>query len=298
MKLSIIIICWNDVECLGACLESLYAHKAPPFEYEVIITDNGSTDGSLDLVRANFPQVRILANGKNLGFGPGNNAGVELAKGDYLLILNPDTVVHRGALKTLVAFLDAHPQAGAVGPRVLDSNGSFQLSAHPLPSFTRFLVKALFLRGLGHIIPGFPADEYMGWKGEKTRTVGFVAACALLMRTDLYRELSGFDPAFKHQFEDTDLCARVKKEGYDVYYYPEAEITHIRGANRGRYPLEVLEKAEHSKYTYFEKHFGHLGLFRLICLLHCSVRAAGLFLLGKRERARTFASLCAWHLAR
>jgi GT2 family glycosyltransferase len=102
MKLSIVIICWNDAECLGACLESLYAHKAPPFEYEVIITDNGSTDKSLELVRANFPLVRILANGKNLGFGSGNNAGVALARGEYLLILNPDTIVHRG-LERLVA---------------------------------------------------------------------------------------------------------------------------------------------------------------------------------------------------
>jgi GT2 family glycosyltransferase len=294
MKLSIVIICWNDVECLGPCLESIYASKLP-FEFEVIVSDNRSTDGSAELVRTKFPQTRLLVNPENLGFGPGNNAGVDLATGDYLLILNPDTLIHRGALRKLIAFLDAHPEAGAVGPRVLNTDGSFQLSAHPLPSFANFLVKALFLRGLGHIIPGFPADEYMGWKGEKTRTVGFCAACALLMRTDLFRELGGFDASFKHQYEDTDLCARVKKEGYDVYYYPEAEITHIRGANRGRYPIDVLKKAEFSKYRYFAKHFGHPGLLRLISILHCSLRAAGLFLLGKKERAATFASLLAWH---
>src|ERR1700740_1680441 len=133
MKLSIIIICYNDAECLGACLESIYSHKAPPFEFEVIITDNGSSDGSLALVEANFPQVRLLANGANLGFGPGNNAGAARARGEYLLILNPDTIVHRGALERLVEFLDTHPGAGMVGPRVLNTDGSFQLSAHPLP---------------------------------------------------------------------------------------------------------------------------------------------------------------------
>ena len=295
MKLSIVIICWNDAECLGACLESLYAHKAPPFDFEVIVSDNGSTDGSPELVARDFPWVRLLANPGNLGFGPGNNAGAALAKGEYLLILNPDTIVHRGALERLVAFLDAHPEAGAVGPRVLNTDGSFQLSAHPLPSFANFLVKALFLRGLGHVIPGFPADEYMGWKGDKTRTVGFVAACALLLRTELFERLGGFDPRFKHQFEDTDLCARIWKKGLSVYYYPKAEITHIRGANRGRYPLDVLKKAEFSKYEYFRKHFGNLGLLRLINIIHCSLRAAGLSLLGRKERARTFTSLLFWH---
>jgi GT2 family glycosyltransferase len=117
------------------------------------------------------------------------------------------------------------------------------------------------------------------------------------MRTDLYRQLHGFDARFKHQFEDTDLCARVQKKGLAVYYYPGATITHIRGANRGRYPLSVLEKAEYSKYQYFAKHFGRTGLLRLINLLHCSVRTIGLFLFGKKERARTFASLLAWHWA-
>jgi GT2 family glycosyltransferase len=294
MKLSIVIICWNDAECLGACLESIYAQK-PSFDFEVILTDNGSTDGSLDLVRKDFPQTRIADNGRNLGFGPGNNAGVELAKGEYLFILNPDTLVHWGTLERLVAFLNATPEAGMVGPRVLNTDGTFQLSAHPLPSFPRFLVKALFLRFLGYLSPRFPADEYMGWTGDKTRTVGYCAACAVALRTDLYRELGGFDPRFKHQFEDADLCAQIWKKGLAVYFYPEATITHIRGVNRGRYPLSVLEKAEHSKYTYFEKHYRRTGLLRLISIIHCSVRAVGLRLLGRKERARTFASLLAGH---
>jgi len=293
MKLSIVIICWNDADCLGACLESIYAQKVP-FEFEVIVSDNASTDGSPDLVRS-YSRTILLENGGNLGFGPGNNAGAALAKGEYLLILNPDTVLHEGALTRLVAFLDATPDAGAVGPRVLNTDGTFQLSAHPLPSFSRFLVKALFLRFLGYLSPRFPADEYMGWKGEKTRTVGFVAACALLMRTDLFRALGGFDPAFKHQFEDSDLCTRVWQEKLAVYFYPWATITHIRGANRGRYPLEVLKKAEFSKYEYFRKHLGHLPLLRFINVLHCSLRAAGLALLGRKERARTFVDLLLWH---
>ena len=295
MKLSIVIICWNDAECLGPCLESIYAQKLP-FDFEVIVSDNASTDGSAELVKTRFPEAFVLENRGNLGFGPGNNAGAALATGEYLFILNPDTLVHSGSLQRLVAFLDAHPDAGMVGPRVLNTDGTFQLSAHPLPSFAVFFVKALFLRGLGYLSPHFPADEYMGWEGEKTRTVGYCAACAVMLRTDLYRELGGFDPRFKHQFEDADLCAQIWQRKLAVYFYPWATITHIRGVNRGRYPLSVLEKAEHSKYTYFAKHFGHLGLLRLISIIHCSLRAAGLYLLGRKERARTFASLLTGHL--
>jgi GT2 family glycosyltransferase len=133
-------------------------------------------------VRTKFPQARLLVNETNLGFGPGNNAGVELAKGEYLFILNPDTIVHAGALERLVAFQETHPEAGLVGPRVLNSDGTFQLSAHPLPSFASFFVKALFLRGLGYLSPRFPADEYMGWQVNETRTVASDALAAALHR--------------------------------------------------------------------------------------------------------------------
>jgi GT2 family glycosyltransferase len=294
VKLSIVIICWNDAECLGPCLDSILAEK-PPFEFEVIVSDNGSRDESHKIAEAH-PGVCFLANGKNLGFGPGNNAGAEVARGEYLLFLNPDTIVHRGALKGLVEFLDSHPGAGMVGPRVLNTDGSFQLSAHPLPSFSRFLVKALRIRALGYLSEKFPADEYMGWKGDKTRTVGYCAACAVALRANLFRALGGFDAHFKHQYEDADLCYRIAKRGLPTYFYPGATITHIRGVNRGRYPLSVLEKAEHSKFTYFEKHFGNTGLLRLICILHCSLRAAGLYLAGNRERSAIFGSLLAMHL--
>jgi hypothetical protein len=301
MKLSIIVIAYNDAECIGACLKSIEeTAKTLPFALEVIVSDNGSTDGTPEVVRPfirkHFPAVRLLENKANLGFGPGNNAGAALAEGEYLFILNPDTIVAPGALENLVAFLDAHPKVGIVGPRVLNADGSFQLSAHPLPSFSRFFVKALRIRALGYLSDKFPADEYMGWQGEDTRPVGYLAACAVALRRDLFRELGGFDPSFKHQYEDADLCARIAAKGLAVCYYPGAVITHIRGVNRGRYPLSVLEKAEESKLTYFRKHFGGTGLLRLISILHYGLRASGSYLSGKKERASLFAALLFRHL--
>ena len=117
MKLSIIIICWNDARVIANCLKSIYEHP-PIFEFEIIVSDNGSTDNSLEIVKA-FPRVRRMANVVTLGFGPGNNAGAAIARGEYLFILNPDTIVHPSSITRLAEFLDMAPSAGAVGPRGL-----------------------------------------------------------------------------------------------------------------------------------------------------------------------------------
>jgi GT2 family glycosyltransferase len=289
IKLSIIVICWNDAAVLGPCLASIAANP-PPFEFEVIVSDNGSSDNSLDIASA-FG-VRVLSNVVNLGYGSGNNAGAAIAHGQYLLFLNPDTIVHAGALAKLVTFMEGNPRAGVVGPRVLNPDGSFQLSAHPLPSPSRFLVKALFLRYL----PGFPTDRYMNWRGEETRQVGFVAGCALLIRADLFRLVHGFDFRMVHQYEDTDLCASVQKLGLSVMYYPGATITHIRGIKRGGYPLSVLESTEESKRAYFAKHYGPPDILRFISILHYGIRSVGAFLLGRRQKAQTFGALLRLYL--
>src|SRR5262245_35160758 len=116
MKLSIVIICWNDAACILDCIRSVYAETSG-VEYEVIVADNCSSDNSVEVVRRNFPQVRIVETGGNLGFGKGNNAGIDATRGDYVLILNPDTIIHDGALKKLVEYADRHPEAGAFGCR-------------------------------------------------------------------------------------------------------------------------------------------------------------------------------------
>src|ERR1700746_3308731 len=134
MKLSIVIICWNDLKVLTNCLNSIFTEtKEAAFDFEVIVSDNGSTDGSVDFIRQNFPQVRIVENGANLGFAKGNNRGIALARGEYVLILNPDTVILDRALEKLLSFADAHPASGAFGPRILNPDRSLQISARPLP---------------------------------------------------------------------------------------------------------------------------------------------------------------------
>ena len=124
MKLSIVIICWNDLKVISNCLKSLF-EETKSITFEVIVSDNGSSDGSLEYIRKNFPSVRIVENGANLGFAKGNNAGIHVAQGEYVLILNPDTIILDHALEKLVAYAEKHPEAGALGCRVLNLDGSF-----------------------------------------------------------------------------------------------------------------------------------------------------------------------------
>src|SRR5580698_6597269 len=164
MKLSIVIICWNDLKVIQDCLKSIYAETLP-WDFEVIISDNGSADGSVPFIREHFPRARIVENGANLGFAKGNNAGIRVAHGEYVLILNPDTVIHGKSLAKLVAFADQRPTAGAFGCRVLNRDGSYQLHTGPLPTVPRYFVAAMGLRFLGRFSKLFTSDKYLDWDG-------------------------------------------------------------------------------------------------------------------------------------
>src|SRR5579862_8090548 len=220
-------------------------------EYEVIVTDNGSTDGSVDFIREHFPQVRIVANGANLGYGPGNNAGIDVATGEYVLILNPDTIIPPQTFSRFVAFADRHPEAGAFGCRALNPDGSLQDPSQPRPTVFRQLLGALHLRWLGRISLGLCADTYVGWNRRTEREIGYQAGMVLLVRRCVLKSVGGFDPRFFHQYEDADLCHRIWDFGKSVLFCPDVEITHIGGVNRGTYPVRVMLETQRSRYKYF-----------------------------------------------
>ncbi len=261
MKLSIVIICWNDWKVLRDCLESIYG--APPsFEFEVIVSDNGSTDGSIDSIRRTYPAARVVENGANLGFARGNNAGIEASRGEYVLILNPDTIVHKGSLDVWIKFADRHPEAGAFGCRVLNRDGSYQQSARPFPTLGRDLLAALYLRPLAYLSDAFISDTYTGWKGDTERVVDWQSGCCVMFRGALLKRLNGFDGQFFYHYEEVDLCRRVWKAGYPIVFTPAATITHLGGQSVNRFPARFeLEKCR-SRYKYFYKHFDRRGARR------------------------------------
>jgi len=282
MKLSIVIICWNDLKVIGNCLKSIF-EQTENIAFEVIVSDNGSSDGSLDYIRKNFATVRLVENRANLGFAKGNNAGIRVAQGEYVLILNPDTIILDRALEKLIAFADQHPEAGAFGCRVLNPDGSFQNPARPVPTLSRALVSALNLRWLSRLSPKFTSDLYVGWNGLSEREIGFQSGCCVMFRGELLRRLGGFDERFFYHFEETDLCYRVWQAHWSILYTPKPKITHLGGQSVGRFPIRFALETYRSAYRFFFKHYGVKGVVGIrwinllgLCLRYCGYKLKSL----------------------
>jgi hypothetical protein len=303
VKLSIVIICWNDRKVIGDCLKSIFAgtHKTT---FEIIVSDNGSTDDSVRFVHENFPEVRVIENGENLGFSKGNNVGIRASQAEWVLILNPDTVIHDGALDRFVEFADAHPETGAVGCHVVNPDGSYQISARPFPTLLGAWVAALYLRPLAYISNTFLADRYLGWYGDSEREVDWVSGCCVMVRDSLLQQLGGFDEQFFYHYEEVDLCYRVWKSGVKILFTPQATITHLGGKSVGRFRLRFEIEKQRNRYRYFYKHFGPSGArnLRTVTLASLRIRQIGYSLIGLvkgqkavKNRLETYKFVANWN---
>jgi GT2 family glycosyltransferase len=261
MDLSIVIICWNDRKVLSDCLRSIFT-TTREITFEVIVSDNGSTDGSVQYLREQFPKVRVLANGANLGFAKGNNAGIHASQGKYILILNPDTIIHEAALDRWVRYADQHAEAGAFGCRVLNLDGTYQGPARPFPTIWRDVLAALYLRPLARLSDVFVSDTYTGWDGNSERQIDWQSGCCILFRADVLRELGGFDEQFFYHYEEVDLCKRVWQAGHPILFMPDVTITHLGGQSVNRFPIRFELERCRSRYRYYYKHFGRRGAQR------------------------------------
>jgi N-acetylglucosaminyl-diphospho-decaprenol L-rhamnosyltransferase len=261
MKLSIVILCWNDLKIISDCLTSIYAGTHST-ELEVIVSDNGSTDGSVEFIRRNFPQVRMIENGRNLRFAKGNNVAIRECRGEYVLILNPDTIIHDGTLDKLIVFADERAEAGAFGCRVLNADGSYQMSVRPAYTVRSEWCLALGLRPLARFSEWFHPGEYVGWEGDTERTVGWVVGCFLLVRSELLKRLGGFDEQFFYYYEDQDLCRRISKAGYPIIFTPHVSITHLGGqSTQSKFPpLGFAIDSYVTRYLYYYKYEGASGV--------------------------------------
>ena len=278
MKLSVIILCWNDRKVIEDCLRSIYS-KTDSIEFEVIVADNGSTDGSIEFIRGSYPQVHVIENGRNLRFAKANNVGIRASQGEYVLILNPDTIIHDGALDRMIGFADEHPEIGAFGCRVLNADGSYQVSARPFTSLKGEWIAALNLRWLGRLHGWFTSDGYPGWRGTTQRQVDWLSGCFILVRGDVLKSIGGFDEQFFYYYEDLDLCRRIRQAGNPIVYVPDATITHLGGqSTKGRFtPLPFILDSQVTRYLYYYKYHGRSGVrrARLITLVSVLLRLLG-----------------------
>jgi GT2 family glycosyltransferase len=229
MKLSIVIPTYTALGWTLACLQSIREHP-PTMEYEVIVVDDCSPDDSAAGVRTRFPEVRHFTNARNGGFSKTVNKGIREARGDYVLVLNSDTWVHPGALDALTGFLDAHPEVGIVGPKVLNRDQSLQKQCrrrNPTP-----LSALLYLSGLARLFPKNPRiAAYLMTEADENQTleVDSVSGACMVVRRELLAHLGGFDEIYYLYGEDLDLCLRAKLAGWKVVYFPGAAITHAGG---------------------------------------------------------------------
>ena len=279
MKLSIVIICWNDLRVIRDCLRSIF-EGTHSIDFEVIVSDNGSVDDSTEFIHKHYPTVRVVENQQNLGFARGNNAGICASRGEYVLILNPDTIIHDGALDKLAEFAERHPEAGAFGCRVLNPDGTYQVSARLFPTIRRYWVSAL---GLSKLSSAFVYEEYPRWRGDTERSIDWQSGCCVMFRGDLLKRLGGFDEQFFYHFEEVDLCRRVWNSGQSILFTPEAVITHLGAQSVNRFPVRFEIEKHRSRYRYFYKHFGREAARRCrrLSIAKIRVRQLGYGLLNR-----------------
>jgi GT2 family glycosyltransferase len=234
---------------LENCLASILANP-PTSPFETWVVDNVSTDGSPKMVRERFPQVRLIENRVNVGFARANNQAIQRCAGKYILLLNPDTLVSSGALQSLVDFLNKHPETGAVGARLLNPDGSLQISSQPRPTLSRELWR------LFHLDTLLPYAEYSStkWETNQPQEVDVLMGACLMVRKEVLDQVGFLDEDYFIYSEEVDLCYRIQRAGWRIYWVPQAEVVHFGGQSTQQVATEMFLNLYHSKIKYFRKH--------------------------------------------
>ncbi len=251
--LSITICSWNTIHDLRACLQSLREARDEA-NFEVVVVDNASHDGSPDMVEKEFPEFRLLRQTVNLGFTGGHNLALRERKGRHAALLNSDTVVHSGAIRELAGYLEAHPEAGVIGPKLLNPDGSLQFSARRWPDPIAAIYRNTFI---GKLFPNnSAARDYLmqEWDHNDTREVDWVSGAAMFLREDLIEKTGGLDNTLFMYCEDTDLCRRAWNLDYKVVYLHSAVITHAIGRSTDRVANKMIVRHHRSMFRYYKKH--------------------------------------------
>jgi hypothetical protein len=272
--ISIVVVTFNALPWLERCLESVQGN-------EVIVVDHGSTDGTLELVRERFPDVRVIEQ-ENRGMGGGNNTGMRAADGTYALLLNSDAWAVDDAVDTLAAYLDEHPDVAVTGPRLLNTDGSLQRSVRGFPTLWRLATEYLFLRKLAPRSRAMNAFYGAGFRHDETRDVESLYGAALMVRREAADVVGLFDEDFFMFSEETDWTYRFRQAGWRVVFVADAEVVHVGGATHGgRLYVENLRGI----LRFLAKHRGLREAERARRLLLASLRLRLLAFRGER-RAR------------
>lgn len=262
MMLSVVLVNYNDRKHVADCLSSI-EKTAVPLDYEILVVDNNSVDGSPADIARQFPRVRLISNSRNVGFAKANNQGWRESRGEFILFLNTDTTVQPGALGLLADELKSNPTAGAVGPALFDGPGSYQVSFGRRVSFCGQFFQKMVLN---------PLYKFALRTSRKKREVGWLSAACLLVRRDALERTAGFDEGFFIYFEDIDLCLRIKQAGWTLVYLPQARVLHKGGATTSAGLAASRYEYRRSQLYFYRKHNSKAALSLLRLYLKLNIR--------------------------
>jgi len=288
-QMAIAIVNYNTRDALDTCLESVVREGAG----EVLVVDNGSTDGSVEMVRSRYPHVRVEVDPTNPGYGAAANRAMALTKEPYLLVLNSDTVLVPGSVEALARHLDTHPGVAIVGPRTHNADGSLQPSCFPFPHPLRTLAGGIGVESLIRRVPGVRSMNVRTWAHDAVRPVPWVLGAALALRRSAVEELGGFSEDYFMYMEETDLCYRAHLAGWETHFTPAATIVHTGGVSTEQMRVQMRLQYYRSLIRFHARHGSrarvHMikGVLRggaMVKLLRDRIRLLATSEAGKRKR--------------
>lgn len=278
IKLSIIIVNFNVKAFLQNCLLSV-RKSLEDIPSEIIVVDNASDDGSVEIIKKNFPDVKLIELSENLGFSKANNIGLKIAKGEYICLLNPDTIVEEDTFNTMIRFMESHPEAGMAGCKILNPDGTFQLACRrsfptPWVAFTKIF-------GLSALFPKsklFARYNITYLDENQTYEVDAISGSFMFLRRDVYEKEGGLDESFFMYGEDLDWCFRIKEAGFKIYYVHSTKIIHFKGESTKRSNIDEVKHFYNAMRLFVRKHFSGSFLMELILQFAINARSALAFL--------------------
>lgn len=291
MDLSVIIVSWNAKAFLIKCLQSVMQETAQ-YETEIIVVDNASTDGSVELVQERFPTVKLIRNDANLGFAKANNIGIKQSSGKYICLINSDIEVLEDCFSKMIAYMKQNPEVGILGPQILDVNKNIQRSTMGFPTVWNTFCRALALDTL------FPKSRLcsgylMTFCSHNTISeVDILNGCFWMVRREALKQVGLLDERFFIYAEDKDWCKRFWDAGWKVVYFPHAQAIHYGGASSSQSPIRFYIEMHRANLQYWKKHHGRLAQigFLVIMGLHHIIRLLGelvLYIIKPEKRPST-----------
>jgi len=252
--MSVCIVNWRTCAALRQCLNSLAMHSGG-LQLQIIVIDNASGDGSVEMVQKEYPEVELIVNDDNIGYAAANNQALRISRAPYKLLLNPDIVVKPGALPALLHFIQQHPSTGAVAPRLVYPDGRLQYSCRTFPTPDIVFWEMLGLSRLARRSRIFGKYRMTWWDYDRARQVDQPMASALLLNGEALAQVGLFDEDFKIFFNDVDLCYRLKKASWEIWFTPDAEMIHYHGASTSQVRRQMIIESHRSFLRFYCKHY-------------------------------------------